>query len=297
MAAGDALTQEHGSFVVHRSKRQSCVSMNERQPKPEPSSSACEELRALLPAYVAGAADADEVARVRLLLDQCPEARAEIAEYAAATAGFYERIEPVMPPPELHARLMAQVRAQTAAPVSAATARRPTPAPAARVFPRRLLGWALAAAALLLIISNVYWLSQWSGLQNQLTALREQRDQAIALASATDLQRTALISTEANSDQALATLLWNAGSQSAVLTGLALPSLNTEQTFQLWLIADGQPVSAGVFAVDALGDGALRFSVDQPLQNYQAVAISVEPLGGSSAPTSAPIALGTLPTL
>lgn len=272
------------------------MSMSENQPKPEAYTSACDELRALLPAYVIGAADADEIARVRVLLEQCPEARAEMDEYAAVSAGLYAPIAPVTPPADLHDRILGKVRAQ-AAPPPPVTA----PVAAPRVVKRdarRLFAWGLAtAAALLLIATNVYWLSRINGLQSEMNALLRQRDQAVALASDTNLQRLTLTSTEPNSTTPLATLLWTAQAPEVVLTGVNLPVLAAGQTYQLWLIGDGSPVSAGVFSPDESGLAALSFSADQPIQAYQAAAISVEPAGGSSAPTTTPIALGSIPTI
>mgnify|MGYP002859487823 CR=1 FL=1 len=272
------------------------MSMNENHPKSETYTSACDELRSLLPAYVIGAADADEIARVRVLLEQCPEASADMEEYAAVSAGLYTQIAPVIPPADLHDRILGKVSVQADLPP-------PTFVPVAvprsvKRDSRRAVAWALsAAAALLLIASNVYWLRRVDGLETEMNTLLRQRDQVVALASTTDLQRLTLTSTAPNSTQPLATLLWTEQAQAAVLTGVALPVLAEDQTYQLWLIGDGSPISAGVFSPDANGLTAFNFAADQPIQTYQAAAISVEPAGGSSAPTTDPIALGSIPTV
>ena len=71
-------------------------------------------------------------------------------------------------------------------------------------------------------------------------------------------------------------------------------ALDSAQTYQLWLIDEGQPRSAGVFNPDATGWAWLAFSVEEALTDYQALGISVEPAGGSEQPTTTPLALGAI---
>jgi anti-sigma factor RsiW len=75
--------------------------------------SPCDELSQLLPAFVAGALIPEEVAHVKALLEVCPEMQSEVAEYRTLMTGFYDRVEPVAPPPQLHARLMKKLRANS----------------------------------------------------------------------------------------------------------------------------------------------------------------------------------------
>jgi hypothetical protein len=72
--------------------------------------SPCDELAELLPAYVAGALVPEEVKHVKTLLEQCPQMQSEVAEYRTLMTGFYDRVEPVSPPINLHERLMKKVR-------------------------------------------------------------------------------------------------------------------------------------------------------------------------------------------
>ena len=67
-----------------------------------------------------------------------------------------------------------------------------------------------------------------------------------------------------------------------------LPELPDGQTYQLWFIDNGVPVSSGLLGrsprVSAFG---ARMDVD-------AIAISVEPASGSIAPSTTPVAIGQL---
>jgi hypothetical protein len=73
----------------------------------------CDELSELLPAFVAGALTPEEVEHVKALLEKCPQMQSEVAEYRTLMTGFYDRIEPVLPPLQLHNRLMKKLRAHT----------------------------------------------------------------------------------------------------------------------------------------------------------------------------------------
>jgi anti-sigma-K factor RskA len=61
-------------------------------------------------------------------------------------------------------------------------------------------------------------------------------------------------------------------------------------TYQAWQIVDGAPVSVGVLDTHA---GQVAFTAD--LAAASAIALSVEPLGGSQTPTTTPILVTELP--
>jgi anti-sigma-K factor RskA len=72
------------------------------------------------------------------------------------------------------------------------------------------------------------------------------------------------------------------------------PILEPGYQYQVWLIKDGKRSSGGVFSVNGQGYGSLQIEANQPLQNYQAVGITIEPTGGSPAPTGAKVLGGNL---
>jgi anti-sigma-K factor RskA len=73
-----------------------------------------------------------------------------------------------------------------------------------------------------------------------------------------------------------------------------LPPLDGSHQYQLWLIDDGQRQSGGVFSVDQEGYGALWVSSPEPLSDYSAVGITIEPAGGSPGPTGDKVMGGSL---
>jgi anti-sigma-K factor RskA len=62
---------------------------------------------------------------------------------------------------------------------------------------------------------------------------------------------------------------------------MTMPSPNAGQVYQAWMIADGKPVSLGLLAGNS---GRQAFAAD--MSGANAVAISLEPEGGSAAPTN-----------
>jgi anti-sigma-K factor RskA len=73
------------------------------------------------------------------------------------------------------------------------------------------------------------------------------------------------------------------GSGDAVFSATGLSDVPATETYQLWLIGDEGPVSAGVFHPDAEG-GALVL-LDGRVEPGLVLGLTVEPSGGSEAPT------------
>jgi anti-sigma-K factor RskA len=295
----------------------------------QPQQPDCDTLKALIPAYSVGATDPEETALVEQLLPLCPEGQAELDEYLALSQAMHYTVPLAQPPAHLHDKLMAalntpaakpaptpntmSVRPQ-AAPPGEAQQPKPTQTPPARVLPYRLVAAVAAIAAALLIISNLYWVNQVNTLRDreqQIVSLLQNREaeltsafseqealrnslqsQQIALAALGTgrANRLELASTDATQTGTLATVLWNPQSTTALLYSDTLPPLPADQTYQVWVIGDANPISVGTFAVDEQGVGVLVIQADAPMDEYGTVAISTEPAGGSEQPTTTPIA-------
>lgn len=279
----------------------------------------CDELRDLIPAYVIGTTTAEETARVRELIPLCPEAAAELADYGALSGSLVESAEAVQPPPRLKANLMAKLAEKegasggSTAPASAPTPTvvpfaRPTMEPMRSASPSReyrtntsrfsLSGLLAAAAVILLVATNVFWLSQNMARQTELVSVQDElarsrvrQEDALALMSNLQTQRIGLQSTDEGLIP-LATIYWDPATNEAALITDQLPPLEDQQTYQLWLINDAGPHSAGTFDLDANGFGWLTFDPGATLTTFDALGISVEPEGGSDAPTTTPLAVG-----
>lgn len=113
--------------------------------------------------------------------------------------------------------------------------------------------------------------------------LAQRAETVSAVLTAPDLIRFNLTSTLA--DGSSAQVLWSR-SRGVVLSGSRLPRPGPEKTYQLWLVTNGESVSAGVFSPDSTGRATLV--VDPPPKvpgRVMGASITIEPEGGRQTPT------------
>ncbi|MBX3091996.1 MAG: anti-sigma factor [Cryobacterium sp.] len=195
-------------------------------------------------------------------------------------------VAPEAPSPELKAKIMARIATTPQLEPHAALVEPAEEAvgPAARRaesrwFSKPLTALVAAAAAVLLFAGGTV-------LGVGLSADRAAQNQAESLAvltSASDLQR-------ASADVAgggVATLIWSLDQRKSAILVNNLPALSSGKTYQLWYIGSSGPVSAGTFEADA---SATTWRVlDGAMSAGDTVGVTVEPAGGSAAPTTDPI--------
>lgn len=268
-----------------------------------------EEALELAGLYVLDALDPDERAHVVAHLASCGLDHSEFAEVGAVTPALLATVEPLDAPASLKANVMAAYSRETAAAPatasppakmpgrystpSAESVRTPVvaPAPAARGWRMPTwAGWATAAAAVLILAAvGIYSL----GLRSQLDESQQEAavlSNAIAAYAAPDSQ-TAVLDDVSSDASGFAAVTAN-GEVYLVMSGLEpAPS---GKTYQAWFIADGVPVSAGLATVGP--DGLMVLSNDQPAPGTTAVALTIEPSGGSEQPTTDPFVVGELQT-
>lgn len=231
----------------------------------------------LLPAYALGCLDPEEEALVARHLENCATCRIELETYRAAVGELALAVAEDEPSPQLRQRLMDRI-----------TPARPAAAPeTARLAWRQALAHRLghvhpawAGAALLLILALLIgnlWLWQ----------------QVRQLSRPTTLRTVALAGTEA-APIARGLIVISVDGKHGTLVVDGLPPLGPEQQYQLWLIKDGQRDSGAVFSVDEDGYGSKWVKAPQPLAYYSAFGVSIEPAGGSPAPTGARVLGGAV---
>jgi anti-sigma-K factor RskA len=121
---------------------------------------------------------------------------------------------------------------------------------------------------------------------NETLQQQAQADQELlALIAQADPERTIQLPGTAEAPNASGAFYVSDNEGLLVLRGLE--PLPTNQTYQLWLIpADGPPESAGLLAVRANAPTWLTLPLPAEAQDFAAVGVSVEPAGGSLAPTT-----------
>ncbi len=118
-------------------------------------------------------------------------------------------------------------------------------------------------------------------LQNQ-TLSQELEREVELMQVLTSLNSEQVAFGSADSTHGLLTL--NRSAETAFLTVAGLDSLTEAETYQFWLIGDFGASNAGTFVVNESGKGKLLIQSDL-LQSFATLGISVEPAGGSEAPT------------
>jgi anti-sigma-K factor RskA len=236
--------------------------------------------RELLGAWALDAVDDVERAAVERAIRE----DAELAEEARAlreTAALLAAGEAAAPPADVREKVLTTI-AQTGQedPVPRARPDRAGASPTARGGHRRSR-W-IAAAAILLAAAIP------TGLAVQ-QAQRAQRaeEQVTSLAEALARPDTEVLRAEVEGGGRAVAVITD---DDTIFTAQDLPALTDDRAYQLWVIDQGSPSSAGVLAAH---EGSVSAEVDQ-LPDGAVLALTIEPAGGSTQPTTTPIV--TLPT-
>jgi anti-sigma-K factor RskA len=240
----------------------------------------CQPFRELLPGYALHALDPDEVKPLEKHLRTCADCRASLEEYRAVSEGLLFAVPQQAPPPRVRARLIASLAAE-----------RPQTVPAFARRARPNWQWVLGLALVVLLVFNVSTLAQLSALQRQqanLTAQVDASQKALSLVAYPE-SRTFTVS-----GKGTGTLVLNSELRSGVLFAWGLEPLDSAHTYQIWLIQpDGRRVSGGLFKPEPGQPFVSAFiSSPQPLSDFVGLGVTVEPSGGSPAPTT-PRVIGT----
>ncbi len=204
---------------------------------------------------------------------------------------------PVALPPGLKARVMAHT-VVAPAPSAATTEAKVLPfAPTRRSRAPLWLGAALAASLLAIVKLSADLKQQRATTTEALAAVVRsaavvgQRDSMIARLTDPSLELVTLAST-GDARPALKVYL-DRRRRTALLSVASLETAPTGQAYQLWFIVDGKPVPSVTFNPGTDGR-ALVQDVALPEGTVVATAVTREPTGGSPAPTSPVLFVGSL---
>jgi anti-sigma-K factor RskA len=207
--------------------------------------------------YALDALDPDERRAFEAHLAGCAECQEELASFWQATGSLARAAEGPAPPPALRGRLLERARAEPP-----------------NVVPLRPRRWAVpvatAAAAVAAVIA--IGLGLWG-----LSVSRDlDRTRDVARVLSDPGARTIGLSGEKGR------LVVGSGGD-AVLVTSDLPAAPDGRTYQIWVIEDGKPASAGLF------DDESVVELDRTAPDGSTVAVTVEKSGGAEQPTSTPI--------
>jgi len=229
-------------------------------------------------AYALGALPDDERATVEAYLALHPERQAEIDDMVGVV-GLLALAPPEQEPPaDLRRRLMQVVESESVQPE---VAERPTPS---------WFGWlggfrnvALGAAAVLLV-----GLLSWNVLlRGDVQELRGQVEAARSARSANEAQQTRDIALGGTwAEQGARAEVTALKDDRAILVVEDMPSMPEDRTGQVWVIRDEKPEPSGL--LEPSGNMAAT-AITTNLDGADAIAVTVEPAGGSDEPTSDPV--------
>lgn len=241
-----------------------------------------QEMDGLYELYMLGALEAEESAAIEEhIRTQCAYCLEQLREAVPVTTAMAGLIEVQAPPARLRQRVLASVKPETTS----------------RSWLPLLFGLSTACAALLAIV--LWSTTSMRSYRDQVRELQAQRDQLREVVEILSRSETKTIKFGVADNQAHGHVFVNT-SRGLVFVGSQLPELARDRTFQLWLIpakgVPGGPQSAGLFHPNASGDFVNVRTAPIDTARIQAVAVSVEPQGGSPAPTTKPILIVPLGT-
>jgi anti-sigma-K factor RskA len=220
------------------------------------------ELKGQAGAYALDALDADERVAFEAHLAGCDECAEEVHALRGVADALGRSVPGRTPRPELRQRVLASFRG--------------APGAAPTVTGGILRAWLPLAAMLALTIGIGIYAAR---LQERVAELQS----AMGVLAAPDLVSIDL-SGQAPAPAASARALWSRA-RGMVFTASNLPPLPAGRVYQVWVVTAQAPISAGLLTPDPGGAGQTFFSTPPDIPPPAAVAVSIEPVGGVSAPT------------
>lgn len=244
----------------------------------------------LLEAHVLGQTSASEAALVEMFRRENAEVRAELAGIESALEALAMRsAKPA--PVRVRAAVMNAVDAKGT--VSVVPMK-----PATSGGGVKWLAAASVAALLVSAIGNWMLYGKVGNMEQQIASM--QNDRAV-LAEQMDVQRTAMEASNAQlavvldphkrmvalggvgtTLDAKARIFWDEKTHDLYMDVLSLPEPPAGKQYQLWALADGVPIDAGMFDSK---DSAAQVQRMRSIANAQAFAVTLEAAGGVPSPT------------
>ena len=229
--------------------------------------------------YLNGTLTAEEMREFQLHLNSCEDCR-ELVEAVGELPYLAESAEP---PAGMKERILATVfdESDQEEPIKkqepALEAVQPASKPAPKVVPivkppKERIWWRplIAAVLLLSLLGNAYAFMKLSD---------DGGGQTEAAFQSIDLQAS-----ESFAGSAKAALVSEGDSLEVVVQGEGLQELSGSEVYQIWLLKDGKPIPAGAFEADADGQGAAFYQLEQNTEEWDTIAITLEPEAGNELP-------------
>ena len=168
------------------------------------------------------------------------------------------------------------------------------------------------AASILFVLTSIglvmYSTNLWEKVQNKEAMISQQqtiierlesevqrKEELLTILEARDVDLVMMEGLADMSPNGYGKVVWDKEGGNALLQVANIPSVPIDKDYQLWFIVNGQPISAGVFAVDDSGsDNFFKIEQLQSSATEGAFAITMEPKGGVPQPTGDMYLLGNM---
>jgi anti-sigma-K factor RskA len=260
--------------------------------------------------YALGVMEGEEKSALESHLAGCAECRAKVEAARARMALLALSAPQAAPPESARERMLERFRRERASGPSA----RPLAKPPVRdnVVTIRRSSWApLWAAAAVILLAAAAWFAienhrlgvqlaqletthqQLEESEQQLQAQNARAEAALDILTAPDTVKVEL-APAASHPIPHGKALYNP-KRGLLFYAANLQPIPHDRTYELWLIpTQGAPIAAGLFSPDARGNGQVILPALPSGVTAKAFAVTVEAAGGTSAPTTTPILIGSV---
>jgi anti-sigma-K factor RskA len=237
-----------------------------------------EEYKEMIPARALSALDAAEAQALNKHLENCAECRIELEEWQATATTLALTSDAVEPSPAVRERILSEVRKDLESPQVLPF----------RATPRNIwnsFGSLGAMAAVVLLTALIVGLIVlWQ--QNRLMKYELAQSKEFVELVTTPGARVRELKGMDLATGATASLAYDQNGH-AMLMANKLPRTPRGKAYQLWFIVGKNPPMPGkTFSPDNTGTGTLKDQMPREAMDSAIFAITMEPEGGSSAPTS-----------
>ncbi|WP_159478461.1 anti-sigma factor domain-containing protein [Chryseobacterium sp. 18068] len=254
----------------------------------------------ILESYILGLASPEEAGILECVMKNNAEVKAAYEE-AQKTFELLATAQAMTPPIDLKAKIWDKIQLEQTVedekpviPINNVEPKLETQHIGQEIRVEKNKSWknfAVAASVLFLvsIAGNLYWINSQKEIKNEIAVLKSDKqsqnlamqnlEQKLKITSNPNMLKIVLAGVEKH-PESNAVVYWDKTSKDVYLTTNSLPKAPEGMQYQLWAIADGKPVSAGMYTDDKDAKIALA-----NIPNAQAFAITLEKEGGSEIPT------------
>ncbi|WP_308006452.1 anti-sigma factor [uncultured Chryseobacterium sp.] len=249
----------------------------------------------IIESYILGLASPEEAGILECVMKNNAEVKTAFEE-AQKTLEDLATAQAVAPPADLKSKIWNKIQQEQIAeeekPVFSADI--PAAKPQEEIRIQGSNNWKVfaVAASVLLLVSvggNIFWMNSQKETKEAIAKMETEKNaqnlamqrlnQKMEMVSNPDMKMVKLKGVEKHNDSK-AMVFWDTKTKDVYLNAESLPKAPEGMQYQLWAIADGKPVDAGMYTEEKDSKIALA-----NIPNAQAFAITLEKEGGSPVPT------------